>query len=276
MENPELNLEIEQIIFEKSFFKDLLAYKVYKDKMRPLKFAWDGSDIGNIDENIYDCRGSEDDHVLTLWGINERGEPKLTQVKILKYKNEIPIIIDECKPLFGLKKVGKHKATLKGHTIILVRYQGDVSLRRYLKDMGIIKPEKAGVYFISEIRKLFIFKWFMCLNNNYVNTIEVRTGTAMNHPISCRENYFNYDASDPATRIPKSMVKMWFDNDEELVESMIKEFILDKDISVLRFEIQKIIMKFDKHLISWNNGIFDKFLYATKDSINNTFFIESE
>jgi hypothetical protein len=41
----------------------------------------------------------------------------------------------------------------------------------------------------------------------------------------------------------------------------------NKEQSVIElFEIQKIIMKFDKNLISWNNGIFERLIMSKKDS----------
>jgi hypothetical protein len=103
----------------------------------------------------------------------------------------------------------------------------------------------------------------MCLNNNFENTIEVRTGAGINYPISCRENTFNYDSTSSSTRIPKTIIQTWFENKDELVDTTINALIKGKDLSVLRFEIQKIIKKYDKHLISWNNGIFEKLLVAS-------------
>jgi hypothetical protein len=126
-----------------------------------------------------------------------------------------------------------------------------------------LTPEKTGKYFIEEIRKVFAFRWLLCLNNNFENTIEVRTGAGINYPISCRENTFNYDSASSSTRIPKTIVQTWFENKDELVESTINSLVKGKDLSILRFEIQKIIKKFDKYLISWNNSIFEKLLIAS-------------
>ena len=136
-------------------------------------------------------------------------------------------------------------------------------MKKYFKDTG-LNPTKTGAYFISELRKIFAFRWLMCLNCNFENTIEVRTGTGINHPISCRENTFNYDAMSLSTRIPKTIIKTWFDGDDALLDKIITDMVKGKDASMLRFKIQEIIMKFDKHLISWNNGIFDKILIAQK------------
>jgi hypothetical protein len=257
-----------ELIIDDKFFEDLSIdpgfITTYNETMALglLKFTWNGSDIGPIDGSIYSCQKSEDDHILHLWTKNSKDQPKLIPVKILKYKNEIPIIIDECKPLFGLKKVGKHKAMIRGIPIVIIRYQGDISLKRYLNDM-LLTPEKTGKYFLEEIRKVFVFRWLMCLNNNWENTIEVRTGAGINYPISCRENTFNYDAASLSTRIPRTIINTWFEGKDDLVDSSIESLIKDRDLSVLRFEIQKIINKFDKQLISWNNGIFDKILYAS-------------
>jgi hypothetical protein len=254
-----------ELVLDENFFEHLDFFSEYNDEEMdkiPIKFTWDGSDIGPIDKHIYSCVKSEDDHILYIWTKNQKGEPKLIPVKILRYKNDIPIIIDECKFLFGIKKVGKHKATLKSIQILLIRYQGDISLKRYLSDT-MLTPEKTGKYFIEEIRKVFAFRWLLCLNNNFENTIEVRTGVGINYPISCRENTFNYDSSSVSTRIPKTIIHTWFENKDELVDTTISTMIKEKDLSVLRFEIQKIIKKFDKHLISWNNSIFEKLLIAS-------------
>lgn len=254
-----MELIFDEIFFERINFKPIAV----RDKMADIHLKWDGSNIGPIDDNIYQCRKSEDDHILTLWYMNDKEEIKLIDVKVLKYKNEVPIIVDECKPIFGLKKVGKHKATLKGEMVILVRYKGDISLKKFFT-MTLMKPSKMGKPFIDEIRKLFVFRWFMCLNNNFDNTVEVRTGSGINFPISCRENTFNYDPDDKATRIPNTVMKHWFEDDEFLVDDCILNFVKDKDVCMLRFEIQKVIMKFDKQLISWNNSIFEKLLYAQR------------
>jgi hypothetical protein len=252
-----------ELIFDESFFEGIQLTKKIEDKMSGLNITWDGSDIGAIDNYIYQCQKLEDDHILTLVTLNSKGVVKFIHAKILRYKNEIPFIVDECKPLFGLQKIGKHKATLKDVKIVLVRFQGDVSMKKYFKDTG-LNPTKTGSYFVSELRKIFAFRWLMCLNCNYENTIEVRTGTGINHPISCRENTFNYDSLSLATRIPKTVIKTWFNNDDTLLDKVITEMVKDKDPSMFRFKIQEIIMKFDKHLISWNNGIFDKILIAQK------------
>jgi hypothetical protein len=252
-----------ELIFDEIFFEEIQLNRKITNIMTGLNIAWDGSDIGAIDKYIYQCQKLEDDHILTLITLNSKGVVKFVHAKILKYKNEVPFIIDECKPLFGLQKIGKHKATLKDVKVVLVRFQGDVSIKKYVKDTG-LNPTKTGTYFISELRKIFAFRWIMCLTCNFENTIEVRTGTGINHPISCRENNFKYDSMSLSTRIPKTIIKTWFDDDDALLDKIITDMVKGKDVSMLRFKIQEIIMKFDKHLISWNNGIFDKILIAQK------------
>lgn len=256
-----------ELIFSEEFFEGIqLNDKILKDidSMAGLNLTWDGSDIGAIDNYIYQCQKFEDDHILTLLTITSKGIAKFIHAKILKYKNEIPFIIDECKPLFGLQKTGKHKATLKETKVTLVKFQGDISLKKYITDTN-LKAEKMGLYFLTEMRKLLAFRWLMCLNNNWENTIEVRTGAGINYPISCRENTFNYDAMSLATRIPKTLIKTWYNDDEFLADQTIGDLVKGKDVSMLRFEIQKIIMKFDKDLVSWSNSIFDKILLAQRD-----------
>lgn len=71
---------------------------------------WDGSDIGDISAYYVDITAPKLNTAgakLTL--INGR-----TRIRCLawKYENDVPLIIDELKPLFGLTKIGRHKCVL--------------------------------------------------------------------------------------------------------------------------------------------------------------------
>ena len=256
-----------ELNFDKEFYSKINPVMEYSDTKPLLNLQWDGTDVGNIDScvmSITKTEYEEDEYILGLWSLNSKNQRVITRAKLLKYRDEVPLIADECKPLFGIKKVGKHKATLCGYEVILVRYQGDISLKKYLQDRN-LKPEKTGVYFIEEMRKIFAFRWIMCLNNNFENTIEVRTEGTTCHPISCKENTFSYHATENATRIPKTIIKNWFEDNDDLSEKYIIDMLKDKDISMIRIQIQKIIMKFNKQLIGWNNSIFDKMLHSKKD-----------
>lgn len=77
-------------------------------------FLWDGSHIGNIEKLLY----REFEGKLYF----NNGEIGL----ISFYKDAIPLIMDEMKPLFGLKKIGRHVCIYKKKRVMLSQYHADM------------------------------------------------------------------------------------------------------------------------------------------------------
>ena len=252
--------------FEPSFFENLIF-----PSMPPpigLTLKWDGSDIGNITEYVLSHKKIEYGNFIDIWTrvikVKKSGEQteinKLLPVKILKFKNEIPLIADEFKSIFKLPQTGLHKATFSGTECIIQKAVDDIPLDKYIE-----KTPKTRIrpLFHSEIRKIFVFRWLMCLNCNYENRLDVRLDGETAFPISCKETTFSLNGDKNACRIPKTVLKEWFDNKEENFQDTVRELLGERDPNYLKIEILKIINKYSNKYIGWANSIYNKVIQFT-------------
>jgi hypothetical protein len=252
--------------FEPTFFENLTF-----PSMPPpigLILKWDGTDIGDITEYVLSHKKIEYGNCIDIWTrvtkVKKSGEQtevnKLLPVKILKFKNEIPLISDEFKSLFKVPQTGMHKATFSGTECIIQRTIDDIPLDKYLEKTP---KNKITPLFYSEIRKIFAFRWLMCLNCNYENKLDVRVDGGSAFPISCKETTFSLDGDKNACRIPKNVLKEWFENKEEIFQDTVKELLNDRDPNYLKIEIVKIINKYSNKYIGWANSIYNKVIQFT-------------
>jgi hypothetical protein len=150
-----------------------------------------------------------------------------------------------------------HKAILKGEEYIISQATNDVLLEEYFSE---IKRSAITPLFMIEMRKIFAFRWLVCLNCNFESKIEVRINHGLIFPVSCYETTFSLDSGSSKCRIPNTIIKDWFDNDDEILEKTVKFLLEDKDPTLLKFEIQKIINKYSNRHIAWVNAIYEKLL----------------
>lgn len=244
--------------FPDIFFANIPKYHINIYSMLPfegLKLKWNGEHLGEIDRYTVAYRKNDYDDCIFVWELKSK-KLILTEVRIMKYKDDIPIIADDLKALFQLPQVGKHRGTFKGQECIITRFLDDISYERYFYEN---KRETITSGLVQEIRRLYVFRYLICLNCNYENRIEIRTGLGTHFPISCRENTYSLDPIDSASRIPKNVIKEWFDNDDEMVVAVAKEFLEGKDITMFKFKIGDTIRKYDHgKYISWVNSIYDR------------------
>lgn len=221
--------------------------------MNRIPLKWDGTQIGPIDHAVKSKQtiGSETIVELVL-------DVGIVFCRFYKSKDAIPCMIDELKPLFGLPKIGRHRASLNKVSGILelVRY-GAIAI--YPLSKG-VKMYKVGPYLdhASTIRKLIVFKWLMYQSSNYDSNIRVSVTTGYGTWFdSKREDKMVFD-KDYNTRITDTAVKRWFNNDWRLVKRVLKEMLASTDLLSLRFSIPAIIRKVDSNLVGCGNAILTR------------------
>lgn len=244
--------------FPDLFFSDIPRYHIKLYSMLPfegLRLKWDGEHLGEIDKYVVAYRKNDYDDCIFLWEYKNK-KLVLTEVRIMKYKDDVPLIADDLKALFQLPQVGKHRGSYKGQECIITRFLGDISYEHYFYEN---KKDNLTPGFIQEIRRLYVFRYLICLNCNYENRIEIRTGLGAHFPISCRENTYSLNPIDSASRIPRNVIKEWFDDKDEMVIDVAKEMLEGKDITMFRFQISDTIRKYEHgKYISWVNAIYDR------------------
>lgn len=218
---------------------------------------WDGSDLGDIKDYIINRRVVGNVNRIAFWTKNAKNFNKITEARIFKYKDETPLIADELKTLFDITPVGMHKIKIGETEYIMSLATRDVTLDEYFSQ---VKRSEISPIFVNEMRRLFAFRWLICLNCNFENKVEVRILENFHIPISCNETTFSLDNTSMKCRIPNTILKDWFENDDILLDKCIKELLENRDPNKLKFDIQKIINKYSNAHISWCNSIYERAL----------------
>lgn len=227
--------------------------------LEPKKVVWDGSDIGSIDNSIILHKKFEYNTNFEFL-VEEFGKVKTIKVKIVKYKNDLPFIIEEMKEFFNIRQTGKHKGRYKNEPCIIVYVNGDIPLDTYLTTVPF---NNLSEEFIHQVRNIYIFRWFMCLTCNFTTIIDVRFEDGHTSPICYREGTCSFSIDNSKSKISKIVVKKWFNNNLILLDDYMKAFVEDKDINLIKFKLLEIIKKYDRNLIYLSNAVFDRLIQMT-------------
>jgi hypothetical protein len=148
-----------------------------------------------------------------------------------------------------------------------------ITLEDYEKEME-QKDKIHSAFFTYDIMRLFAFRHLMCLKSNTASNIEVClyenipgeiTISRLDYPVSVGEKSFCFNIDDDASRIPKGVLKKWFDNKPEMLYDTIKDLLFDNGFDSedkLKSALHKCIkdcgFRYDNELVYWMNTIIDK------------------
>jgi hypothetical protein len=142
-----------------------------------------------------------------------------------------------------------------------------ISLSEYLEIVE-SKNLKLSTFFINEIRRLFCFRHLMCFKSNYTSNIGVvlydsSNVSRLDYPISLNEKNYCYNSDDNSCRVPKNVIKEWFDNDIELFYETMKDFVTNlnlEDEFIFKCTLIKHIKKkyrYDNFIVFWLNSMLE-------------------
>lgn len=212
------------------------------------RLKWDNSYIGEIDSLVSHEIKEKKCIVITIkYNISDSEKAILYE-----FESFVPLICEDFKDLFNLRKTGKHIVKYKNQYMLMVRFKLQTNFKEYLK-MNNYEIKDLPKNIKEEIQKFITFRYLFCLKNNKESSFDI-IYEAFSPPyiINSSENEINYNV-----KITQRLIKDWFDSSEHF-HNTIKSMINDRDISLLRFQIQKIIEKYDKKLIGWSNIIYNK------------------
>lgn len=165
----------------------------------------------------------------------------------------VPFLANELKTIFGLPDI-KQNDTI-------------ISLDDYLELLQNY-DKNIGNFFITEMRRLLAYRHLMCLKSNYHNNFGVCMFnnfkvSRLDYPVSLNEKNFCFNPDDNSCRVPKTMIKEWFENDYELFYSTMKDLLIDSGLdtdlklkNVLITNIKKHC-KYDGQIVYWVNSIVE-------------------
>ncbi len=206
-------------------------------------FKWDGSDVGAID--VYITTWEYVDPFTVLFFVD--GSRAVAHA----YKDAVPLIADELKPLFGLTKLGRHRCTIGARPALITRLiAAENSLPKEGK--GVVTPD-----LIPSVRRAYVFRWALGLLRNSDTALWFRTYTSgVSSITSFREDKFDYTrTSSQGATLTQTVVKRWFDNDWDNVNASMRAQFTHEQLVQLRLTIADVIKRLDPKLVTWTQHI---------------------
>ena len=191
--------------------------------------TWDGTFIGEIDKDKI-IKESKLDKYDVIELINDE------LMIVTKYKTNIPLILDELKPLFNIKKLGRNSAMLKGKKVILTKIT---------KDCKIFNSEE---FFEEDIRLSYYFRYMVGLIQNTDKTLIISD----RYITSFKEDNIDFNKSD----LTKVCFKKWFENDWYDIKEMTLD--LTKNKMLFKFKLDEVIMRIDDEYLYLSFKIIDR------------------
>lgn len=221
----------------------------------PLKLSWDGSDLGDITKYFVDICEPELDTV----GSRLRLRTKQGKVECLawRYKNDVPLVIDELKPVFGLNKIGRHKCKIKGTKLLLAKFT-------HIRE----NATEGNNEDIETIRLHIVFRHLFGLITRG-EFLWYRPGEGV---ISYKELTITF--SRESSIISEVNIKRWFDNNRANVITTVKKLIsshipqdsnsLIKAVQIIRMEVDKVVRRINPEMIEIVTGFMSRMqIYLT-------------
>ena len=205
-----------------------------------IKLRWDGSNLGDISNALVRIEPVEYNKIGNKCILKIDG---LTKCFIFLYKDDIPLILDEIKPIFGLEKIGRHKCTINKKKYILARLVDDKeNVLDHITESH--KKEQAqDVIIFRHIMGLTSHKDFMWCRNSNV--------------LSFRDVKIVYEKST----ISNTLMKKYFDDIfpcdvlNRLVNHSVNLFSREQKIQLMLSKIRSVVSRINNNLIYLCNDI---------------------
>jgi uncharacterized protein YdcH (DUF465 family) len=243
-----------------------------------MSLKFDGSHLGDITKDILETSIEGKEKICLL-----KYKENTVKVRVFTYKHIIGII-NEIKKLFNIPIYPNLRCIIEDKECFIVKKEEDVQCIKSLNYKELISNQS----FITELRRLFIFKHLMCLTCNNESRIEIKIkklktliqdNTKIYIPLSYKESCFKALSDTRSCSLPKTIIERWFENNDELVYDMTIDILKSIDIHkfkvALKDEVQKYIQKERQSLSSedakftsklkdiesliwWSNAVLEK------------------
>lgn len=230
-------------------------------------FKWDGTDVTDIitQSDIFEAKYNK----LNYWVIQiktpntiQSQETTITETTItciVRSGKNLPCLIDELKPVFGLQKLGTHWCKHGGKIYVLIRC--------IMTEEGYIK-EETTLNMVTEvtpllklqIQEIFAFRELLGVTCSYESSIIIREKKNNTYPISFYEPNM---ATVDTKVIPFNVLDKWFEDSsiDEVVKRLCRIHTIDRIGTVLhniRSQIDEIVERVDRRTISYKSCIMNR------------------
>ncbi len=199
---------------------------------------WDGSVI-----SFHGSLEKLEDGLYSFSSCDER-------CRVEKFKNSIPLIVDELKPIFGLPKIGRHRLDYLDFTSVLLS-----------RELGLEKPvvsvddkDKLSEPETYDVFKTRIFRWIVGLPTTFVSKdMIIRKYKGIVEVISNKDESIDFSRPDPP--FVKSIAVT-----EDLwnVETAVSAMLYGYSLATLKDALIDVILKIDPSMVWVSNGIVNR------------------
>lgn len=206
---------------------------------------------------------------------------QFSPVKLILYENNFIFIIEELKKYFDVERVYYLLCNYQNKRYIMYRYMYEIPLNVY----STLKRKPLTDMCIKYLRKIYIFKYLLCLLTNNDKTILMNsmltkkidmTHLIIDYDLVYAFSFYNHSYSiiknDKRLEIPKKDILKWFsekDKDSYVVfTEEMEEMVKDIDITKFREDLISLSKKYNMELNEWINTVYNK-IYNIKDLMNN-------
>lgn len=226
-------------------------------------FTWDGSDIGFIDPYIRKWKPYKGQTLLFL-----HGGFKAYANRLDEKSGSISLIADELKPLFGLKKLGRHKCLIGDNPAIITKIEGQESI--FTTEKGENNPK-----LIPYVQKCYVYRWALGLSSNVDSSLWIRSYTSgvsiVTSYLEIKYMYPEEKDKKQISRIPDVAVKKWFGNDWSKTVEIVENMFDEKSLAKVRLEVDSIIRRIDRSHVGWAQQILRRIQERVDFTESDTF-----
>ena len=204
---------------------------------------WNGTFLNNLDKKYIVSDRKE--KTLRIMEIKDDSDT-VYRVIVTDFKNSVPLIADELKPLFKLRKLGRHSCMIKGKKKILTRIEENHQIFNEIFCRTCVE---------DDIKKSFFFRFVVGLTYNVDKSLSFEGGNVT----SFYENDINFEKSN----LSKTCLNKWFDEGWDEITLMTKNLLknsrdMNKKLMSLKFKIHEIVVLVDKEYTWICNQIIDR------------------
>lgn len=174
-------------------------------------------------------------------GLYISGDSVAERFRVEKFKNSIPLIIDEFKPIFGLPKIGRHRLDYLDFTSVLLN-----------RELGVEKPADDKEDY--DVFKTRVFRWIVGLPTMFVSKDMIsRKYQGITEIISNKDE--NVDFSRPDPPFVKGLAVT-----EDLwnVETAVSAMLYGYSLATLKDSLIDVISRIDPSMVWISNGIVNR------------------
>lgn len=218
-----------------------------------LDLTWDGSDLGDI-THFFICIKEA---AFNTVGAKLKLKTRKGKIECLawKYGDDIPLIIDELKPIFGLNKIGRHKCIIKKTRLLIARIK---HVDENIFDNS--KNQRKGN--IDKIREHIVFRHLF----GVLTTTDFLWYRASRGVMSFKEVSISFDKN--SSHISDSNVNKWFEGERAsilvTVRNLFSRIAIHKNksptstILFARLQVDKVIRRINSNMVGIGSGFMTR------------------